>query len=189
MQDAINSLYSAYREGKAKLGNTEAEQFGLRVAAGAGLKTVHAVDWNGLPPGEQGQYDWFAYGKDKYGEEWAAKMRDPARSPFPPLRGQSIIKWLRTLNTPSALAKSHRFYFDIAEVGLDDSHQGANWVGSWYARNLKIFGNITKLADSAEDRVLVVYGAGHAYLIRQFAEESGAFRVIDVADVLTDTGD
>jgi len=32
--------------------------------------------------------------------------------------------------------------------------------------------------------VLVVYGYGHAYLLRQFAAESGAFRVVDVGDVL-----
>jgi hypothetical protein len=36
------------------------------------------------------------------------------------------------------------------------------------------------------DRILVIYGAGHAYLLRQFVGESGAFRLVDVAAVLHD---
>ena len=32
--------------------------------------------------------------------------------------------------------------------------------------------------------ILGVYGQGHAYLLRQFATESGAFRLVDVDAVL-----
>ena len=45
-------------------------------------------------------------------------------------------------------------------------------------------GAIVRAADRPGDRMLVVYGYGHAYLLRQFAAESGAFRVVDVASVL-----
>lgn len=42
------------------------------------------------------------------------------------------------------------------------------------------------LTDRPQDRILAIYGAGHAYLLRQFATESGAFRLVDVDEVLKD---
>jgi hypothetical protein len=45
---------------------------------------------------------------------------------------------------------------------------------------------VVLLAAQPSDRVVVIYGAGHAYLLRQFARESGAFRLVDVAEVLKD---
>lgn len=34
------------------------------------------------------------------------------------------------------------------------------------------------------NRIVVVYGSGHAYLLHQFARESGVFRFMDVSDVI-----
>jgi hypothetical protein len=56
--------------------------------------------------------------------------------------------------------------------------------GHWYGRNLRIFSNIVRLAPKPEDRVVVIYGAGHAYLLRQMAREASAFKVVDVDQVL-----
>jgi precorrin-6x reductase len=61
---------------------------------------------------------------------------------------------------------------------------GANWVGNWYARNLKIFANLVRLADNPGDRVLVVYGQSHVFPLRQYAEQSGAFKVVSRLQVL-----
>ena len=63
-----------------------------------------------------------------------------------------------------------------ARVGLGDQYPGANWVShSWYDRNLKIYVNLTRIAESADDRILLIIGAGHVYLIQQFLEESGDY--------------
>lgn len=34
-------------------------------------------------------------------------------------------------------------------------------VSDWFRRNMRIYTNIVRLIDSPEERVLVVYGAGH----------------------------
>jgi hypothetical protein len=88
------------------------------------------------------------------------------------------------MNRPQAILDNHRMYFDIATLGDSESQPGAAWVGTWYARNLRIFANLTRLTASPQDRILVIYGAGHAYLLRQFAIESNAFRLVDVDQVL-----
>ena len=55
---------------------------------------------------------------------------------------------------------------------------GANWVMLWHGRNLIIFNNIVRNT-APGDRVLVVYGAGHGNLLRQYAGESVFYTVED----------
>ncbi|MEW6736827.1 MAG: DUF5694 domain-containing protein, partial [Acidobacteriota bacterium] len=62
-----------------------------------------------------------------------------------------------------------------ARIGLGDQYPGANWVQYWYGRNLKIFVNLMRITESPDDRILVIIGAGHLKLLKQFAEESGSF--------------
>ena len=50
----------------------------------------------------------------------------------------------------------------LATIGDDEQQPGANWVGYWYGRNLRIFNNVVRLTDRPEDRILVIYGQGHA---------------------------
>lgn len=184
-QAALDARYRDYLAGKYQLGRGEEEQFGLKVAAKLQLPRVYAVDWNEEPPGKEEDYDWVVYGHAHGQKEQVTALLDPKGAlGVIPLRTQTIGRWLLQLNQPEALAANHRNYFDWAAIGDADRQPGANWVGNWYARNLRIFTNLVRVAEHAEDRLLVVYGYGHAYLLRQFANESRAFRVVDVADVV-----
>lgn len=185
-QADLDARYREYRAGEHTLGRDESEQIGLRLAARLGHARVHAVDWNQYPSGELQHYDWFTWGNANGHADWIAAIRDPERSRgFVELKEQSISEWLRQLNDPRQLAASHRAYYDIAMIGDREQQPGANWVGHWYGRNLRIFANLARLADAPQQRILVVYGQGHAYLLRQFARESGAFRLLDVEQMLS----
>jgi hypothetical protein len=184
-QAALDARYRDYREGKYQLGRGEDEQIGLRLAAKLHLTRVYAVDWNEEPPGKDEDYDWVAYGQAHGQKAQVTALLDPKGVVgVVPLGKQTIGKWLLQLNAPETLAASHRNYFDWAAIGDAEHQPGANWVGQWYARNLRIFTNLVRATKGPQDRMLVVYGQGHAYLLRQFAVESGAFRVVDVDSVL-----
>lgn len=43
---------------------------------------------------------------------------------------------------------------------------GADLVSDWFRRNMRIYTNIVRLIDSAEERILVIYGAGHLEWLR-----------------------
>lgn len=182
---ALDRRYEDYRDGRYELNESEMDQLGLRLAALLDLDRVHAVDWNGNPPGEAVAYDWMRYGEEHAPERLGALL-DPAthEAAYVSLHEQSVGAWLRELNEPELLVAAHRVYFDFALLGDDEHQPGANWVGAWYARNLRIFGNLVRIGAQADQRIVVIYGLGHAYLLRQFAEESGAFAVVDVSDVL-----
>lgn len=184
-QARLDARYRDYREGRYELGRAEEEQLGLRLAAKLGLPRVYAVDWNEDLPGEDDEYDWPKYGEAHGQKALVAAISDPKRAKgIVPLGLQSIGSWLLQLNRPETLLASHRGYFDWARIGDREHQPGANWVGGWYGRNLRIFNNLLSLTDRSQARVLVIYGQGHAYLLRQFATESGAFRLVDVDAVL-----
>lgn len=184
-QSRLDARYRDYREGRYQLSRAEQEQIGLRLAAKLGLARVYAVDWNEQPPGGDADYDWPSYGKSHGQTALVAAVSDPKRAiGIIELETQPIGTWLLQLNRPEALLANHRNYFDWARIGDHERQPGANWVGAWYARNLRIFNNVLHLTDRSQDRILVVYGHGHAYLLRQFATESRAFRLVDVDAVL-----
>lgn len=188
-QDDLNERYARYRDGEYELTRNESDQIGLRLAAKLGHDQIYAVDWNGNPPGDIAtDYDWHSYGLANGFEATIDRITDPesAKEYYVELGAQTVSAWLKELNSPEALAASHRVYFDIAMIGRGEELLGANWVGTWYARNLKIFSRLVMMSESPTDRILVIYGQGHAYLLRQFAQEYEAFDLVNVDSVLKD---
>ncbi len=89
----------------------------------------------------------------------------------------SIIDQLIFVNDPAQIEKSHKIYFDLMRIGRGKEYIEANYVAWWYRRNMTILTNIIRIADSPNDRILVIYGVGHSKLLTQFAKESGFYNV------------
>ena len=184
-QADLNERYKKFRAGKLQASADEVDQFGMKLAHRLKHDRIYAVDWNGYSPGDPKEYDWFNQAQDLGHEERLAAISDPERIRWDvPLEEHTMTAWLLKLNQPERLLESHRIYYDIALVGKDERQLGAHWVGHWYARNLRIFGNLVRLAENPHDRVVAIYGMGHAHLLRQFALESGAFDLVEVEEVL-----
>ncbi len=182
-QDRLDRRYADYRAGRYALSRDERDQIGLRLAAHLGLERVDAVDWNEMPPGTESDYDFIAFleARGLKASYDAARARQQAEADrgAERMRCTNVAEWLRFYNSPGKMAAMHRAYYDIALIGDEAVSPGSAWVGAWHGRNLRIFGNLVRLADSPEDRVVVIYGAGHAYLLSQYARESGAFELAD----------
>ena len=77
------------------------------------------------------------------------------------------------LNRDEGIRKNICDYLKIAQIGLGNQYPGANWVAhSWYARNLKIFVNLTRFTKSNGERVLLIIGAGHLGFLKQLVRDS-----------------
>jgi hypothetical protein len=184
-QARLESAYGEYRARRQPLNASEHQQLGFRLADKLNLARVHAIDWNGMPPGDTKVYDFPAWANANGQKAGMQALTERIAAQSVRLGADETVgSWLIRLNLPQALLDNHRTYFDIAMFGDAEAQPGAAWVGTWYARNLRIFANLTRLTSNPQDRILVIYGVGHAYLLRQFAVESNAFRVIDVNQVL-----
>jgi len=178
-QADLDRRYADYRADRYVLTADEVDQIGLRLARRLGLDRVYAVDWNDMPPGVEADYNWID-GAEAAGEQGRlAALRDPSRGQRTTdlIASRPISQWLAVMNSPEYLHGLDAPYYDFTLLGTADAPVGANWVGAWNGRNLKIFANLVRLADRPGDRVLVIYGVGHAGLLNRFASESGAFNV------------
>lgn len=184
-QAKLDADFSASCKGKRPLGPDEVEQLGYRIACDLGLPGVVGVNWNELGPiPEETSIDYVA-SIERHGQQ-AQRDRDmavgnaQAAQDQAVLDGGSIGDMLRHLNSPEWAAANARAYFRIGLYGTADDPTGANWVMLWHGRNLIIFDNIVRNT-APGDRVLVVYGAGHGNLLRQYAADSGFYRLEDTA--------
>lgn len=91
---------------------------------------------------------------------------------------EPLIDMYIRMNDPEQMRADHQSYLRTARIGLKDQYPGANWVVHWwYAHNLKNFVNLTRITETTDDRILLIVGAGHVYLIQQFLEDSGDYIV------------
>jgi hypothetical protein len=187
-QAKFDQRYADYRAGRYQLSANERDQIALRLAARLGLDKVHAVDWLKAPPGNDVDYDFPAWAK-AHGQDdsWQAALKRQQADADATTRLMTctpVSSWLRRVNMPEARRESHRVYYEIARIGDNATNPGANWVGSWYARNLYILNNLTALASGPQHRVIAIYGSGHGFLLDQQAREAGVFEVVNTLEYL-----
>lgn len=181
--------YQGYLNGTYELEAYEGDQIGYRLAKEFGHSKVYCVDY--WPE------HWPVHIDHELMDTGAfAKTHNQEHLLSPPPTGKNVTRdaegriWIEPekyepmidkyirINQPESRRADHQGYVRAARVGLGTEYPGANWlVHSWYSRNLKIFVNITRITESDEDRILLIIGAGHVYLVQQFLENSGDYIV------------
>ena len=188
--------YDAYLADDFQLQRHEVHQIGFRLAKQIGHPETYCVGYFGTkesPRLPESKIDWATFKdfrtfakthdqehflrpppitegkivKDREGTTW-----------IEPEKYEPLIDMYKRLNEPEGRLADHQAYLKSARIGLDDRYPGANWLlYSWYAQNLKIFVNLTRITESTDDRILLIIGAAHVYLIQQFLEDSGDYIV------------
>ncbi len=180
---ALNDEYARYREGAFELSADEVHQLGYRVAAGSGHEEIYPIDWN-EPIGDMGIMFSFA---EAHQPEIYRELMAPGETlgeEEAAIRRKSVRRMLLETNDPESVRNGHRPYLLMARIGEGERYLGVEWVQGWYGRNLRIFVNLTRIASSPGDRVLVVYGAGHIPLLTQFIQDSGLYELESVEKYL-----
>lgn len=159
MQDSVDARYERYLAGDFELGRSETYQIGFRLAGQLGHETIYAVDYQmGMPMDSAMEY------AQAHGQmETLAYLGQ---------QGAAIEKYLNdlilNLTIPEILYHHNDMrgdtlwsgYMEIARIGGGDDYPGAVAVARYYERNLRIFANITRIAEPG-DRILVIFGSGH----------------------------
>ena len=179
--------YAEYRAGQYTLTRDERDQIGIRLAAKMNLPRVDCVDYQGESTGQDESENFPAYaaahGQQPVLDAIMAMGKADVTEETAFLKTHTLIEWYRRANQPARLGADNAVYFRFAAIGGDDAHPGANWVGGWHARNLIIMENIRRISKPG-DRVFTLFGAGHAYLLHAFAQDSEAFEIVDTEKVL-----
>jgi Family of unknown function (DUF5694) len=169
------SLYDKYLRGQYELAKNETNQIGFRLAKESGHVKVYCVDWSGFWDDPAINYMNYASKDvelDRFLKQINQNVKRDVDAQYEGLLPLSITDQLISVNQPAQLEKSHQVYFDLMRVGRGQEYIGANYVSWWYRRNLTILTNIISITASPSDRILVIFGVGHAKLLNQLARES-----------------
>ena len=177
-EEDFNADYRAYRAGEHDLSANESQQIGMRLAHRLGHDTVYAVDYrNGMDiPGlfEKAQEN---EQTDILNRLNALRDAQLAEQDVQSAPGRTVLERLIHANQPASL-DDHDVYLTLAQIGSRDDLYGAEQMANWWGRNLRIFAGIAMITEPG-DRVLVIYGSGHKFLLDQFVDGSAEHELID----------
>lgn len=183
----INFLADDYNISEKR---NEIYQIGFKLAEKMNHSQLYCTDasanWFGVEL-DWDNYDGAAYLKAKgqyekysrYDYESFYELKDSLKTV------QTLTEHLSMVNNPKNRLKDHQAYLTTILEGAGDNYLGADNVGRWYRRNLRIFANAYDIASfDKEDRLLLIYGAGHVWQLRQFFKDSPDFEYVEPNDYL-----
>jgi len=181
--DVVNKRYKAYLSGALAPSRDESVQLGFRLAKTMHLSHVNGIDVDGEFPCEPVE----AYAK-KHGTMPLLKAADDkiagevSQIDAILARG-SIGDALRQINDAGFASHDNDFYRTTLKIGGGTNQPGADLLAAWYKRNFYICANLLQTALPG-DRVVVFYGSGHLFLLRQCVSETPGFKFVETNDYL-----
>lgn len=174
----FNQAYRQYRAGERALTVNERQQIGMALAARLGLDQLHAVDYSsGM------DFDGMFEAAETAGQTELLARFEAFMAPIQQHIASSaeaarpVLDRLIESNSAEQIAY-HDLYLLTAQMGAADNPVGAEQMQIWWGRNLHIFANIARMSEPG-DRVLVIYGAGHKYLLDQFVDSAPNLELVD----------
>lgn len=159
--------YSDYLAGKYALSRDETNQIGFRLAKELGHPAVYPVNVVGDFPMQRAINFAKAHGSSDKLDALMATFGAEVKQEQAFLLSHTVLEMLAYLNSDSLAAKDVAQYYAVVPFGESGDYAGPDLLALWYERNIRIYHHIRALAESPNDRVLVIYGAGHLGWLQQ----------------------
>jgi len=200
-QQELDELYQQYRSGRyeayirgkytkpSQLNfylRNEIIQLGFRAARKANLARVYALDYNQTDfPYDSVQHAMQAAGQTALQQRLADVIKGFETDFNRKAQTLTLRQLLLDFNTPQSLTANKGMYLNLFNrAGASADFAGPYLVSEWYRRNLYMYSILQKTVEPTDDRVLVLVGAGHAAMLRDFVPYDQRFRLRPLRDVL-----
>lgn len=180
---AAREQYAQFLAGTLPPSRNEVVQFGFRLAKAAALKQVYGIDVEGDFPYEAVEAYAKAHGQSSLLDRVGNDAEKEVKAQTDMLRSEGITATLRFVNDPQHIAHGNDFYREMLRIGNGSQQPGAELLTAWYRRNFLICSNLIQNTHPG-DRVVVFYGSGHAFLLRQCIAETPGFHLVEPNDFL-----
>lgn len=169
----------------------ERVQIAYRLASRLKLERVYGIDEQDRP----GEPSYFPF--DEVATWATANGREAnLQALFEPVQAEigkleadqkthTVGQLLTRINRPDNLLgeAGHGLYMKALTLGSGADQPGAVLNGRWYTRNAIIFAKLRQVAKPG-DRIVVIYGSGHTYWLREIARRMPGFRLVDPENYL-----
>ena len=177
--------YHDYLDGKLADSRNEVVQVGYRLAKAAKLPDVYGIDVDGDFPFEAVQ-KFAADGRPQLAkrlEQLGADVDRMLKELDATLKAGTVSSGLRFMNDPKRIVEGNAFYSSLLEYGAGNDQPGAALLTAWQSRNNQICARLVQLA-APDDRIVVLYGSGHAFLLRRCVQDMPGYKLVEANDYL-----
>jgi hypothetical protein len=149
----------------------EIEQVGFRLAAKLNHKTVFAVNWAGrltqeeiviLNQSIQEDYPDVLQAVEAFGEKSGVIISD-----------QTLLEAYRKLNNPELTKELEEMYLSFLAVEKNGHNLGVSFLSKRMERELTIVKNIGEILEKPKERILLIVGGDHLWLLTKLFEGKG----------------
>lgn len=180
--------YKAYKSGTTVLGKDEIQQIAFRLMERFKLDTVYSVDAKAVyedlmeskdstiinPYFERIFKDYTFKSNPEYKKRIEYETEMNLKTP--------LLDYFKYYNSEKRFLRDYGFY--LTEDFKNGTFEGADALATyWYSRNLRIFRNIQRITTSPNDRILVLFGAGHISILDQLLKCSTEYDYIKFNDL------
>jgi hypothetical protein len=162
---------------------SETQQLGFRLARQLGLAGLVAIDHPGDMDFDRLLAAATASQDQVFLATFEATMKE-VEADLARQRERTVTENLLVMNDPANIARMRDIYLMIARVKHGDDFAGPDVLAGWYQRNFRIFANLAAHVTSPDDRVLVIYGGGHAAILRELVAASPNLVLVEPNDFL-----
>jgi len=174
----VQQLFQDYLASKFELRRNESDQIGFRLAKEMGHTKIYPVDVKGEFPFENVMALGTKMGKQSELDKAMQAMQGEVAKIDHSLKTRTILDTLKMMNAKSAVENGQGLYMKLSQFATSNNYAGPDLLAEWYKRNIRISANIHALIDSPNERILVIYGAGHLYWLQR--------NVLDSPDLILD---
>ena len=173
----VAERYPKYIAGALPPSRNEVVQLGFRLARKAGAP-VSGIDADGDFPFDAVKSYANAHGMAGMLAAADAETEVMNRTLEDRLSKQGVSGALHFVNDPARIPNDHAWYRVAGRIGGGTDQPGADLLSAWYRRNFLICANLVEQSKPG-DRIVVLYGFGHAFLLRQCVTETPGFKLVE----------
>ncbi len=157
----VSKSYADYLAGTHELTHNEVQQIGFRLAKELNHENIYPVDADGEFPFQHVVNYAKASGRATELDGVLSEIGAMVEAQNDYLASHTLLETLLYMNADRKVADDMGFYYRQAEFGEPWDWAGADLVSSWFRRNMRIYSNVMGLIQEPDERVLVIFGAGH----------------------------
>ncbi|MFD2587960.1 DUF5694 domain-containing protein [Croceitalea marina] len=192
VQPTVDSLYNAYKNDSWEIRKNEIFQIGFRLAKQLNHDKLYCVD--NRPPmpeaiSEMDDDEDLENFADSLGQKELMHAYDDDNKAFNDYldsiqKTNTVLDVLGLYNSEQYAKRSKQIWLTgMVNLGVYDNYMGTDLTGHWYRRNTRIFVNTANLVENEEERILIIYGAMHKWLLDELFEGSPEFESVQFNDL------
>lgn len=184
-QAELDKFYNKNTDSLLKKDLNEITQLALRTAKKLNHKKMYGIDYRTRFP-----YDSLMMSMEKANQKDLMKKTTESTQKFVKDNNERMAKSSLTdlmlyYNEKASNEDNIQWYLEVANrAGNPDDFTGASLVSNWYKRNLYMYSLVQKLTESTDNKIMVLLGAGHAAMLREFLAHDPEFEIVELSTVL-----